>query len=90
MALLALLYGLGVMRYRPPITGLKGKPEVVCSSFGSVPPLCPRTSSSQLVGYTGSDPETAIWQPDQPLGEVGSVLEVSPTIDCRDENVVQT
>ena len=25
---------------------------------------------------------------DQPLGEVGSVLELSPTIDSRDENVV--
>jgi hypothetical protein len=32
-----------------------------------------------------SDSETAIWETDQPDGEVGSVLEVSPTVDSRHE-----
>ena len=45
-------------------------------------------SPTGLIKLYGSDPETAIWETYQPLGEVGSVLEVSPTIDSRDENVV--
>jgi hypothetical protein len=43
-----------------------------------------------IIGYPEAIQERRIWETDQPRGEIGSILEVSPTADGHGENVVQT